>query len=163
MADLTVKSTERLVGSGHPTLTDTLNRLVLVGHNVDGTHKSAGITYSDVYPIGCIYQSVVSTSPATLFGMGTWVALGAGKVLVGIDAADTDFDTVEETGGEKTHVLTIAEMPAHDHSNGGGTTSQFVNGVQNAANRSRTGFTGGGVAHNNLQPYIVVYRWKRTV
>ena len=57
--------------------------------------------YLLVYPVGCIYESVVSTSPATLFG-GTWAALGAGRVLVGLDAADPDFDTVEETGGAKT-------------------------------------------------------------
>jgi len=67
---------------------------------------------SAVYPIGCVYTSVVSTSPATLFGMGTWAALGAGKVLVGIDAGDADFDTAEETGGAKTHLHTGA---AHTH------------------------------------------------
>lgn len=54
------------------------------------------------WPVGSVFLSVVSTDPATLLGVGTWTAIGAGRVLVGIDAGDTDFDTVEETGGSKT-------------------------------------------------------------
>src|SRR3546814_10075624 len=54
------------------------------------------------------------SSDGVLF-RSTWSAFGAGRVLVGLDSLDTDFDTVEETGGEKTHVLTEAEMPVHDH------------------------------------------------
>lgn len=56
-----------------------------------------------IYPVGSIYISVVSTNPNTLFGFGTWVAFATGKTLVGIDGGDSDFDTVEETGGAKTH------------------------------------------------------------
>ena len=69
------------------------------------------LTLNTIYPVGCLYLSVVSTSPATLFGMGTWVAFGAGKMFVGIDPEDTDFDTVEETGGAKTSTALLA----HDH------------------------------------------------
>ena len=58
------------------------------------------------YPVGSIFLSVVSTNPATLLGVGTWAAIGTGRVLVGINAADTDFDTVKETGGAKTVVST---------------------------------------------------------
>lgn len=68
-----------------------------------------------VYPVGSIYTSTVSTSPATLFGFGTWVEFGAGKVLVGQDTGDTSFDVLEETGGSKdaivvshTHTVTDA-------------------------------------------------------
>lgn len=67
-----------------------------------------------VYPVGSIYMSISSTNPGTLFG-GTWVAWGAGRVPVSVDANDTDFNAAEKTGGEKTHTLTILEMPNHDH------------------------------------------------
>lgn len=54
------------------------------------------------WPVGSVFLSVVSTNPATLLGFGTWSAIGAGRVLVGLDSGDTDFDVVEETGGSKT-------------------------------------------------------------
>ena len=148
-----------------------------------------------VYPVGCIYTSTVATNPATVFGFGTWAAFGAGKVLVGLDAGQTEFDTVEETGGEKTHALIDSEMPAHTHAvrtkttGAGSILGMFssallivTSGNKNVATFSkisgtlspiwaRGGGTDGGtygdtesngVAHNNLQPYIVVYFWKRT-
>ena len=70
-----------------------------------------------VYPIGSIYLSVNSVNPGTLFG-GTWVAWGSGRVPVGINTSDTDFDTVEEIGGSKSVTLTSAQcgVPAHTHS-----------------------------------------------
>ena len=119
------------------------------------------------YPVGAIYQSTVSTSPATLFG-GTWSAIAAGKMLVGFDAADADFDTVEETGGAKTHTLSVAEMPIHNHPVGlrdNGVTGQWgqaLNGMNGTDGTMNTGNAGSGTAHNNLQPYIVCYMWKRT-
>jgi microcystin-dependent protein len=63
-------------------------------------------------------------------GFGTWAAFGAGRVLVGLDAGDVDFDTVEETGGAKTHTLTVDEMPSHTHTQAGSDNSaplQFGN------------------------------------
>lgn len=68
-----------------------------------------------LYPVGSIYISTASTNPATLFGFGTWSAFGAGRVIVGLNSGDTDFDVSEETGGAKTVTLTSAEMPAHGH------------------------------------------------
>jgi hypothetical protein len=119
-----------------------------------------------VYPVGSIYTNMaVATNPATLLGMGTWVAFGEGRVLVGKASSGT-FDTLVATGGAETHTLSTAEMPAHTHSG----TSQLSSQRNDAlANQGRfdsagtaTGSTGGGGAHNNLQPYIVVYMWKRT-
>lgn len=139
---------------------------------------------SAVYPVGCIYTSDVSTSPATLFGFGTWAAYGTGRVLVAIDAGQTEFDTVGETGGAKTHTLTTAEIPAHTHvqnshvhaqqrfptATGGSTgftVDTSMSGTPAAANDTAAATAvnqnaGGGGAHNNLQPYIVAYRWRRT-
>lgn len=70
---------------------------------------------SAAWPVGSVFISVVSTNPATLLGFGTWVAIAAGRMLVGFDSGDADFDTLEETGGAKTHTLTTGEMPSHTH------------------------------------------------
>lgn len=123
--------------------------------------------WANIYPVGSIYISTVSTNPSSFFG-GTWTAFGAGRVLVGIDAGQTEFDTVEETGGAKTHTLIQNEIPIHAHSipnidvatNAGGSTGSryYPSGSAGVT----TNNTGGGAAHNNLQPYIVVYMWKRT-
>lgn len=122
-----------------------------------------------LYPIGSIYTNATdATNPATLIGFGTWVAFGAGKVPVGIDSGDTDFDTAEETGGSKTHTLTESEIPSHTHTlpiqgiyasfgGGGGFRTRYEPG-----GTTTTASTGGDQAHNNLQPYVVVYMWKRT-
>lgn len=130
---------------------------------IDGTN-----VLEKVYPVGSIYiNATSSTNPATLLGFGTWVAFGAGKVIVGLDSSDTDFDTAEETGGAKTHTLSISEIPSHTHSlstsdNPGGTGAIEVAGGAPTSTQT-TQATGGGGAHNNLQPYIVAYMWKRTV
>ena len=126
------------------------------------------------YPVGSIFTTVTayadSAAVVAVIGGTTWVAFGAGKVLVGLDSGDTDFDTVEETGGAKTdsHTLTTAEIPAHTHTYGKSTTSEAmsihdITGLRGAAT-TNTGSTGGGGAHTHdiVQPYIVVYFWKRT-
>lgn len=122
-----------------------------------------------LYPVGSIYiNATSSTNPGTLLGFGTWSAFGQGRVMVGLNGADTDFDTAEEIGGAKTHTLTVAEMPAHTHTNFGtvtadtGVTKRELTNEASGTNNVDSGSTGGGGAHNNLQPYIVVYMWKRT-
>lgn len=127
-------------------------------------------TLALAYPVGSIYVNATnSTNPGTLLGFGTWTAFGAGRVMVGFDSGQTEFDTAEETGGEKTHTLTTDEMPAHTHTetygdNVGGVTTLTAAGSTsgNATSSNTTLSTGGGSAHNNLQPYITVYFWKRT-
>lgn len=138
---------------------------------VDG---QSGVTLEaggQAFPVGSVFISVVATNPATLLGYGTWAALAAGRVLVGINAADPDFDTVKETGGAKTHTLTTAEMPAHTHvitsqTATTGSATSYEHGVLDTSSADAeatevTGSTGGGGAHNNLQPYLVVYMWER--
>ena len=145
-----------------------------------------------VYPVGSIYMSTQSTSPATLFG-GTWQAL-ENRFLVG---AGDDY-TAGVTGGEATHTLTASELPQHTHWANG--TTQAENGdwmIAKVKSTSSSGVlpvaagtdriapatnydsesswgnvdlatqTGGvsvavGTAHNNLPPYLPVYMWERT-
>jgi hypothetical protein len=118
-----------------------------------------------IYPVGSVVTLGVSTNPGTLFGVGTWTAI-AGKVIVGIDGTQTEFDTLNETGGEKTHTLIEAEIPSHVHGGLDGDRQFVAGGYGNylAGNASfrNTNATGGGLAHNNLQPYIVKYVWERT-
>lgn len=131
-------------------------------------------TIANAYPVGSIYMNATnSTNPATLLGFGTWSSFGAGRVLIGIDSSDSDFDGAEETGGSKTHTLTTAQLPSHRHqvgSNDSGTGTGGAAGNMELVRDAGTGngpavnssFTGSGDAHNNVQPYIVVYMWKRT-
>jgi hypothetical protein len=148
----------------------------------------------DAHPVGSIYESTDSTSPATLFG-GTWEAMDAGRVLVaqGKAATGTTFNA-GATGGEETHTLTESEIPAHNHyfsgttSESGWHTHTFpISGSHGAAshvhdsdNSTSNTFTtpgsgnhthtfsgttataGVGASHNNMQPYEVIFRWKRT-
>jgi microcystin-dependent protein len=64
-----------------------------------------------------VFLSVVATNPGTLLGYGTWSAFGAGRMPVGFDSGQTEFDTVEETGGAKTVTLTAAQsgVAVHGH------------------------------------------------
>jgi microcystin-dependent protein len=121
-------------------------------------------TLSSVYPVGSIYTSVVATNPTTFFG-GQWNPFGQGKVMIGVDSTDTDFDTVGNTGGAKTHTLITDEIPSHTHSmsieNASGTGSTGSSNGASSFSTVNTSATGGGQAHNNLQPYVVVYMWKR--
>ena len=118
------------------------------------------------YPIGSIYMSVNSTSPNSLFG-GTWERFANGRCLVGVNESDTDFSRAQKTGGEKTHTLKPSEMPPHNHTLQYSTTSGENIFLRNqsgkaASFKSGTGTAGGGEPHNNLQPYITVYMWRRT-
>lgn len=76
----------------------------------------------EMYPVGSIYLSVKNTNPSAFFG-GTWVAWGVGRVPVGINTADGNFNTVEKTGGASTVALTAAQMPSHTHGVGTLTTA----------------------------------------
>jgi hypothetical protein len=142
----------------------------------DGGISSAKIDNSVIlavidatYPVGSLYTNAsVATNPATLLGVGTWTAFGAGRVIVGLNGADTDFDTIGETGGTKTETLNETQIPDHTHTNVEPDTSVtfYEGGVAATAvpsgSASVSGGTGGGLPHNNVQPYVVCYMWKRT-
>jgi microcystin-dependent protein len=173
------------------------------------------------HPVGDIVINVTGANPSTYIG-GTWVAWGSGRVPVGVDTAQAEFNVAEETGGEKTHVLTAAEMPSHTHTinhdhpatttssdshshsisspmtvtksnveststgttdngghsvNAGFTSGRFnslldVTGTTTSDAHTHTldvpalagssGSAGSDTGHNNLQPYITCFMWKRT-
>lgn len=116
-----------------------------------------------IYPIGSVVTLGVATNPAVIWGFGTWTAI-AGRVIVGIDAAQTEFDTLDETGGAKTVTLDVTQIPAHHHTYG--TANAFIQGGAGTGGTDNgqlnTSDTGGGQAHDNMPPYIVKYCWQRT-
>jgi len=120
-----------------------------------------------VYPVGSIYfQVAVATNPATLLGMGTWVAYAEGRALVGKAGSGT-FDTLNETMGAETHTLSTGEITSHTHGiprgqDNGAIHAMGVETEESSINYATSQATGGGGAHNNIQPSIVVYMWKRT-
>jgi microcystin-dependent protein len=68
----------------------------------------------DNHPVGSIYFTESPTNPSSIFG-GTWVAYGSGRVPVGVDPTQTEFDVVGKTGGEKKHTILDTELPPHTH------------------------------------------------
>ena len=153
-----------------------------------------------IYPVGSIYMSTNSTNPKDFLG-GTWEAWGKGRVPVGVDLSDTDFNDAGKMGGEKTHYLSVSEMPSHSHEgtytnpksettgkpDDNGEYSDTKYSVHYDVTESGMRYVetssgmvvpiplnnviesihgvypnGGSQAHNNLQPYITCYMWKRT-
>lgn len=158
--------------------TPSINDLLLLSDSAD-SYKSKKITISNIlnaiYPVGIVVTLGVSTNPNTLFGIGTWTAI-AGKVIVGIDAVQTEFDALDETGGSKTNSHTHG---AGSYTNDTGTPGgDYSDGVQNvggymknegadtyASNTVKLAITGTSDVPsdtNNLPPYIVKYVWQRT-
>lgn len=137
-----------------------------------GNYYTKEETLNAIYPIGAIFVSVASTNPGTYLG-GTWEAYSQGRVLLGAGEGTDDNQynpgtfSAGDTGGEYRHTLTTTEIPAHSHTYNRELSSGTDSGVASArysGSRSaqNTGSTGGGEAHNNLQPYIVAYIWRRT-
>ena len=118
------------------------------------------------YYVGKLIFDTKNVNPVIYLGFGVWALWGSGRVPVGVNPNDTDFNEVEKTGGEKEHTLTIDEMPSHSHpitywtGGSGGYVNATTTAPDNSVNRN-SGDTGGGKAHNNLQPYITCYIWKR--
>lgn len=140
------------------------------------------------WPVGSVYIGVTPANPSTLLGGGTWDRFAEGRVVVGVDSTQTEFDAVEETGGAKTVVITEANLPQHDHTmahthqpansadnflindnNGalnranGGNFNAVGQGATGPSSAPKTGKAGGtSEPVNNLPPFITAYLWKRT-
>ena len=118
-----------------------------------------------VFPIGKVEIFYDNADYNNYLGF-TWERTLIGRVPVGIDTTQTEFNNIGKTGGEKTHTLTINEIPPHTHkiktldSAASGSTIGVVNQFGALAGRVAES-TGGGKAHNILQPYQVVAFWKR--
>lgn len=136
-----------------------------------------GVSDSDllnrIYPVGSVYITYNNNNPGNFLG-GTWEQFGQGRTLIGQgtgnDGSTSMSFTSESTGGEYNHKLTTSEMPKHAHESyhwASSTTAGWLSGMlyygqKGTAGGRATSTTGGDSAHNNIQPYITVYFWRRT-
>ena len=139
--------------------------------DVEFTGKVRGAIFDAIYPVGSIYLAYNHVNPANLFG-GTWTRIENAFLW-----ASTASDTIGVTGGEKTHTLTVNEMPRHKHNvgaykstDGNGSTLDSYTALVSTSNgadttskyyTSGTLSTGGSQPHNNMPPYIQVSIWRR--
>ena len=166
--------TNPYIGSQNVNYANSADRAVADKHGNDiaDTYIKRTDLLNSIYPIGAIYMSTSSANPGTLFG-GTWTEWGNGRVPVGINTSDGDFNSVEKTGGEKTvnlyhshtvnshnhttenHTLTVNEMPSHTHGLSVNVGMRQVYGVgsawgyASATNELYVKSAGGGGAHNH--------------
>lgn len=138
--------------------------------------SSSSLTFNDIYPVGSIYMSINNTNPSNYFG-GSWQQFAKGRTLVGVNPSESEFNTVEKTGGSKY-------MQEHHHDiryagpDGSGVTISHTNSGSKALNISNFEWTVNGTNSfggssnlytniigsgnsENLQPYITCYIWKR--
>lgn len=145
----------------------------VLGKIINSFSSSEQDTYScdfinQLFPIGKVEIFFDNADHSNHLGL-KWERTSIGRVPVGVDSSDTDFNTIGKTGGEKTHVLTIQEMPNHNH--GLNSSMLTLDTTQTAIPTSR-GVTqetwyfnavsqGNNQPHNILQPYEVMAFWKR--
>lgn len=150
---------------------------------------SMGDLIDIMHPIGKIFFTDDPRNPAEYYPGTTWIAWGSGRVPVGVDTSDSDFNVANKTVGSKTHTLTERELPEHEHMMFANTTSDYpigtgssgpyaakenpisgegleyyryaITGTTVAPTVGKTRGTGGGQAHSIVQPSITCYMWKR--
>ena len=138
-------------------------------NNIEKGIEDAHNFINNLYSVGDLFLSTNSDNPSTKFG-GTWELFGKGKTLVCVDETDPDFNVVKKEGGEKTHKLTIDEMPSHNHNlkfknNASGFGDGYLttaSGYEYLTGNGSIENVGGNQSHNNVQPYITCYIWIRT-
>mgnify|MGYP003676734940 CR=1 FL=1 len=178
-------------GTTYGSLTNSSGNLIIKsGTTTAATFSGANVTFAGTisdsngniaqaaYPVGSVFIAVVSTNPSSLLGFGSWSAFGTGRMLIGIDSSDSDFNAVEETGGAKTHTIAQTNLPdltlkttefvkieetPESAPNGSGTGNKGSSSGSGAAYNKADVETGGdGTAINHMPPFIAVYMWKRT-
>ena len=157
---LTIERAQKGTASRAFSIGDIVSNSIYDDGSFDSLDVNGEHIFLTVHPVGAIYMSVSPVNPGTLFG-GTWSAWGSGRVPVGVDTGQTEFNTVQKTGGHKL-------MQEHSHSyasyrNVSGTPwfSPISGSVYLNDGTWATGTSGGGNA-GNLQPYITCYMWRRT-
>lgn len=166
-----------------------MSSTVHVGWGIAGTNIPTGATISSVTNATTVVISAAATGTATgtaniaispygFTGAGNTTTFNLpnlkGRIPVGVDSAQTEFNIVGETGGSKTHTLSTAEMPSHTHTGPAHTHNVANSGTgvgiisaglvegeirttttaTSSSGTGNTGTAGSGSAHNNLQPYI---------
>ena len=139
---------------------------------VDNKAISASVDLNLLYPIGRGFIDFTDTDYSNWLGF-TWERELVGMFPIGYNPDDTDFNTIGKTGGEKTHTLTLNELPKYSKSvswqqsskeaSGWGLVSNggFLNRVVVTGGSTNTASFGNNQSHNNLPPFQVVAYWKR--
>lgn len=132
------------------------------------THQQLGSRLQG-YLVGDIYITTATGDPKARLGYGTWVRYAEGEVLVGFSTSVDNrvpqwVKTIGSKFGSYVHKLTIAEMPKHKHDSpiGSSGSGASIDNGSSSGNRLDTSYSGGDGEHNNVQPSVVVYMWKRT-
>ena len=136
----------------------------------------APIFLNKIFPVGAVYITYDNNNPGTFLG-GTWERFGQGRTLVGEgtgnDGSTSMSFTVNTTGGEYAHTLSLSEIPPHNHKVPAQEDSSASLRAYNHLSTynvnkdshywyTTTSIEGEGKAHNNIPPYVVVYFWRRT-
>ena len=174
-----------------PTLISGTNIKTVNNTSLLGSGNIAIVGGGEAFPVGSVFISVVATNPNTLLGYGTWEAFAPGRMLVGFDNTNPNFDAAEETGGSSSITITAANLPqlavtvtdpGHTHltqryptatgGSSGFTIDVSMTGTladntlpvkSNTTGITATANTGGANnSINILNPYITVFMWKRT-